>query len=251
MYYLYGNSTLKQIFVTFLFLAISISAHSQANEQGENIVLSAIDKEQTHAVAAEILTEVYGQIGYNVSFKYVSPNRSLKYANDGVTDGDVARIAGTESKFTNLIPVSIPIMWFYGGVFTKSVKKNIESWGDLDGLRVGTIRGIRYSDIGTEGMNRHFADDMTSLFNMLDRDQVDVVVSVVAAGEIEVLQNFPNKGIHLAGKPIFKAPLYHFLHKKNIKLIPLLETVLKEMEQEGTLGSLHLDSLNDVKNRFN
>jgi len=220
-------------------LSILLSHPAQADDPTKHITLSAIDNEQTHTATILILREAYHRIGYTVTFELLPGKRALILANSGETDGDVARIKGTESKFQNLLPVPTPIIQFKGGVFTKRVSKQINSWSDLQGLSIGIIRGIRYSELGTKGMDRTIAHDMSHLFTLLDRNRIDVAIAVIRAGELEISENFPNSGIHLLGKPVFVAPLFHFLHKKNAQLIPLLNATFQDMSTSGILGDLY------------
>jgi len=225
--------------VVFLATAFSFFAPTKAYSEKSQVTLSAIANEQTHAAAVLILREAYRGIGHTITFELLPARRALSEANSGATDGDVARISGTEKKFPNLIPVPTPIIMFQAGAFTKTVTKNIAHWSDLKGLTVGIIRGIRYSKIGTEGMDRVVAKDMTHLFRLLDRNRVQVAITVVRAGEIEAAENFPNSGIHLLGKPFYTAPLYHFVHRKNAQLVPLLDAEIKKMSENGLLQELY------------
>ena len=100
-------------FICILWLSLSIfnEAHASENKSG-TVVVSGIQNEQTHAMAKEVLREAYRRIGYDIRFEFLPGKRSLEYANKGLTDGDVARIAGTEKKYPNLIPVPTPIIFW-------------------------------------------------------------------------------------------------------------------------------------------
>lgn len=231
--------------LVFFVAAVSFSGFAHADGKPRHVTLSAISNEQTHAAGIVILREAYRRIGYTVTFDLLPGKRSLMHANAGTSDGDVARIAGTEKEFPNLVPVPTPIILFQGAAFTKTVTRNIENWNDLKGLTVGIIRGIRYSDTGTKGMDRLIAHDMTHLFRLLDRDRVQVAVATVRAGESEVALNFPDSGIHIIGAPVYTAPLYHFVHKKNVNLVPLLDAAIRNMKKNGLLEQLFIRSLED------
>lgn len=119
-------------FIVFFILCSSSSLQSSSTQSHfKHITISAIDNEQTHAIAKYVLIEAYKEIGYQVTFDDLPGKRALEWANKGLTDGDVARIEGTEKKFTNLIPIEIPIIYFKGVVFTKNIKRNIAQWKDL------------------------------------------------------------------------------------------------------------------------
>jgi ABC-type amino acid transport substrate-binding protein len=224
----------RLLFLLILIPVLPVSAFHNiyASEVNGKTVISAIENEQTHAIAKEVLREAYRRIGYGVQFQFLPGQRALESANDGVLDGDVARIAGTEYEYPNLIPVPTPIFYFQGFAFTKSVTRQIDSWNDLKGLRIGIIRGIRYSTIGTKELNPFFAEDMTHLFKLLNQNRIQVAVAVLDSGKIETYKNFRNSGIHATGKPLYASPLYHFLHRRNEYLIKPLNDILKCMTKQ-------------------
>ncbi|MBU0970447.1 MAG: transporter substrate-binding domain-containing protein, partial [Proteobacteria bacterium] len=125
-----------------------------------------------------------------------------------------------------------------GVVFTRNIGKNILSWEDLKGLSIGIIGGIRYSDMGTKGLNRVLARDMRHLFKLLAKNRIDVAVAVLEAGKIEIHQNYRGSQIHMIGQPLFEAPLFHFVHKRNKDLVPKLEAVLQKMMENGEIASI-------------
>ena len=231
--------------ILLLFTAVSATG-GQTAASPPSVVISAIANEQTHAIAKLVLQEAYRRIGYGVCFDDLPGKRALEWANNGLTDGDAARIEGTEKKYTNLVPVKIPVIHFNGVAFTKAVDKPIRQWADLRGLRIGVVRGIRYSTIGTEGMAPYFANDMTHLFTLLEEGRIEVAVAVEDAGRIEIHRHFQNRGIHVIGSPLFSAPLYHFVHIRNRSLVDPLEAVLSRMAASGEIQRLRDQALKQL-----
>lgn len=202
------------------------------------LVISSIVNGQTHALAKEVLKQAYERIGRPVEFKPAPARRALASANDGETDGDIARIQGTGKIFTNLVAVPTPVIDFQGVAFTKSVTKSIRTWNDLKGLKIGVVRGVRYAAIGTEGLDRYFAEDIPHLFKLLADGRIDVAVAGLRAGKIEIRKNHGNSGIRTIGEPLFSAPLYHVLHKRNKAIVPHLDTVLADMAEQGEIDAI-------------
>jgi len=201
----------------------------------KKIVISGIENEQTHAMAKKVLAEAYRRINHQVRFMFVPGRRSMELANEGKTDGEIARILGTELQFPNLIMVPTEVIRFKGVAFTKSVDREINSWDDLKGLKIGVILGVRYSTIGTKGLKPFFADSMFHLFKLLVNDRIDIAIAVLKAGKIELEKNFKNSGIHVIGSPLYSAPLYHFVHKKNLYLIKDLNQTFVNMKDKGEI----------------
>lgn len=214
-----------------------------ASVAAKSVVISVIANEETHELAKPVVREAYRRIGYTVTFDPLPARRALEWANDGVTDGDLARIAGTEKQYPNLIRISPPVIHFKGVAFATDLDRPISKWRDLEGLSVGIVRGIRYSEMGTEGMNPIPTNDMTHLFKLLKLGRIDVAVAVLDAGRIEIHRHYPDAGIHPVGKPLHAAPLYHYIHVKNGHLIQKLEAALREMEADGEIEALREKAL--------
>ena len=234
-----SHAVRSQLVMVLLSLVLGAgAAFAQQPANAGSVTISAIENEHTHELALAVVREAYRRIGYNAEFDFLPGRRALAWAGSGITDGDLARIAGTEKKFPNLIRISTPVVRFTGVTFTIKTTKDIRSWEDLRGLRIGVIRGIRYSEIGTMGMDRIFARDMTQLFRLLMAGRIDVAVATLDAGRIEMHRNFRETGIHVIGEPLHVSPLFHFVHAKNKALVPELEAVLREMEAGGEIDSL-------------
>lgn len=235
------------IFITILFICVS-NGISFGDENNKSFFITGIENEQTHAMAKEVLKEAYRRLGYEIKYEFLPGKRSLIMANSGESDGDIARIKGTEKAFRHLVPVPIPIIWFKGVVFTKKINKNIKDWYDLKGLKIGIIRGIRYSEIGTQDLSPLFADDMTHLFKLLDQDMIQVAIATQNAGRLEINRNHKGSDIHVIGEPLFSAPLYHFVNMKNKSIVLQLNLVLQDMEQHGEIKKILVSTFTKMLN---
>jgi len=230
--------------LSMLVLFMLVSPAFGQQDSRRSLVISAIANEQTHELSKEVVRVAYEKMGMDVQFLDLPARRGLEWANSGKTDGDLARIDGTDKKFTNLIKILTPVILFQGVVFTKKIERNIRSWEDLKGLSVGIIGGIRYSDIGTKGLDRVIAKDMVQLFMLLAKERIDVAVAVLDAGKIEINRHHREAKLHVIGQPLFVASLFHFVHKKNIDLVPQLESVLQEMMESGETSKILEQTMN-------
>ena len=244
----------KYLFAFVLFLsAVSpglcaepqVSTSAQATTSAQ-VTISAIAENSYHSILSEMLKKAYDRIGYQASFRMLPGRRALVWANNGVTDGATGRIAGTEDKYTNLIRISTPLSHFKGYAYTKDYSGSIENWEDLKGLRIGVVRGVRYSEIGTQNMNPRFADNIQELLLLLEHGLVDVIISSELTAEIAIALHFNNSDIHTQGSALFSAPLYHFVHFKNRNLVSQLDRALKEMEQKGELKAIYQHELHKI-----
>ena len=232
--------------IVLVFVLTATAWAPAASSTAKSVVISVIANEQTHELAKPVVREAYHRIGYTVVFDPLPARRALEWANDGVTDGDLARIEGTERKFPNLIRISAPVFHFTGSAFATDASRAISEWKDLAGLNIGIVRGILYSEIGTEGMDPIPTNDMTHLFKLLTLGRINVAIAALDAGRIEIHRNFMDAGIHPIGDPLWAAPLFHYVHVKNGHLVQKLEAALKDMEAEGAIRALREKAIREI-----
>jgi ABC-type amino acid transport substrate-binding protein len=222
-----------------LFLSV-LTVFTAVSAEDNPLVITAAQGLETHAAGIAILERAYEQIGVAVEFSIVPAARALKESNAGVSDGDVARIANIQLTYENLRPVPTPIIHIRAYAFSRDTSVLIKSWDDLSTFKIGVLRGIRYSEIGTEGMNRTFYDSYNSMFNMLDKGRLDYAIGVHEQALQMINQNFPGSGIKEASSVLFEAPLYHYVHERNAHLIPKLDAVFQKMRDNGELDLIYL-----------
>ncbi|MBN2039689.1 MAG: transporter substrate-binding domain-containing protein [Spirochaetes bacterium] len=208
---------------------------NQLNFNQKNITISAIENDYIHSLIKDIVRTAYKRLGIKVNFFELPARRSLEWANIGRTDADLARIDNTETKYSNLIKIPVPLLTIKGVVFTKNITRDVHKWEDLSGLSIGIRSGIRYSVIRIEGFNRIIAKDLFHLFSLLSRDRIDVAVADYDMGRYKIAKHFHDSGIHIIGKPLSSRHLYHYIHKKNKNISKKLELVLRDMSKSGEM----------------
>ncbi len=243
----------KFIASSLLLIPIALAGASLESRQAcpaQPLVISVIENEQTNAIATKIMSEVYRRVGCEVEFKFLPAKRALHDAAIGNTDGDVARIGGTEKKYPDLMPVPTPILHFKGMAFgLESLPRKITDWKSLEGLRIGVLRGVQYSAIGTTGMNTIGANSMSQLFRLLKHNRVQVVISAFGAGTIELNRNWADSGIKPTGKPLIVAPLFHYLNRRHYTLVLRLDSVMQQMQKSGELENLFSQSIQELSKK--
>jgi len=60
-------------------------------------------------ISITVSEEAYEKIGIDIKVELMPSFRSVRFANSGITDGEVNRIKGFEKQFKNLILVPVPI----------------------------------------------------------------------------------------------------------------------------------------------
>ncbi|MDM8550323.1 transporter substrate-binding domain-containing protein [Desulfobacterales bacterium HSG2] len=203
-------------------------------QAAEKLNFSSIEGSVNTLISEKVVTEAYRRIGIEVVVRQYPGLRSLKYSNEGETDGELFRIAGINNKFPNLLMVSVPVNRLEGMVFTKQTKFPVSGWDSLKPYKIGIQRGIKFSHKGTEGMNRSIRDSNEVLFRILNAGRIDIVVMARVNG-LKMLRKLKIPGIRALDPPIESYPLYHYLHKKNRHLKPEITATLQEMEKEGLI----------------
>lgn len=237
----------KKVMLVVLFLSYSVT-----DLLGDNVLnFSAIEGSAYTDFATTIMKEVYKRLDIDLIVTPLPAKRSLVSSNDGKElDGELFRISGIEKTYTNLIPIKVPLSVSNWLVLTIDTNIKVDGWDSLRPYRIGVRHGIATTDKGTEGMNTFKANSNEQLITMLIYGRVDIVV--MSENNMKGLSHLiANSRIVALKDPVQVIPVYHYIHKKNILLIPQVRRVLEELEEEGFISAeytKHLKSLDD-KNR--
>jgi len=210
----------------------------------ETLVVSGAIGIEPHYQTANVLREAYGRIGISLKFKYSPTARSLWLANEGFVDGEIHRAEGMGQKYQNLVMVPAPVNCSDVNAITKGLKFAVDGWESLRPYRIGIRRGSYLSVINTKGMNVLGLSKPIQLIQMLNSERIDVVVASISQFELKnILKQLqenekPIQNIQILTPPLLRIPVFHYLHKKNSKLVPRLTKVLQEMEKEGLIRKL-------------
>lgn len=192
-----------------------------------------------------ILVEAYARIGYGTKILRVPPERALTMADEGIVDGEAARVPVIEEAHLNLIRVPTPV--YINTVVAFSKKREIDlskGWTALAPYRLGTVRGYKYVEKQTSAYDHTLASSYGQLFAMLKNDRVDVAVTEYLE-TMSSLMNFDFGDIRLLSPPLARRPMYHYLHRKHADLVPRIDAELRRMKDEGRLKTI----LEEIRNR--
>lgn len=226
------------LFITSFFTTALIAA--------EKLVFTSVDGAYPQQISAAVLKVAYAKLGVEFEISWLPPKRALQIANSGKSDGEISRISSIAKKFANLIRVKVPVNFVEGMAFIKNRSIAINNWDDLRPLKIGVNRGIIFTVNGTKGMNVQFVNGFSSLFQMLDMERVDVVVSPRVIGQVQILKQ-DLKNIIINEPPLARLNQYHYLHKRHSKLAARLESVLKKMKKSGEIARIRSTYIQDLK----
>lgn len=213
---------------------------------GKKLIFSTFPSEGMGVLFARILSEAYGRIGYSVEVTGLPAERALFMADQGVVDGEAARVPVIEEDHANLVRVPTPLYRNRVVVFTWRPEIDpAQGWEGLYPYSLASVIGYRFIEKKTRHMRRQLVPCYSTLFAMLEVRRVDAVVS-------EYLEALPTLPLfNLADVRVLKPPyayknMYHYLHVRHADLVSRIDAVLKAMRAEGRMDAI----LHDLEHEY-
>jgi polar amino acid transport system substrate-binding protein len=209
---------------------------------------SCIEQTPDIEISRIVLSEAYSRLGIDIKIQELPGLRALIYANEGSTDGELFRAEGVEREYQNLIRIHIPINSVDIVVITKSFSFEVNGWESLKPYSIGIQSGITFvesSIANIEGLKVTRVKNSSQLLRMLENDRIDVVVAPRISALLS-LADIKSKTITLLEPPLQSLPLYHYLNKKHQSLVPELENVLNQMEDEGEIQRIRDEYISSI-----
>jgi len=199
----------------------------------KTMVLSIIKDTHLSPILIKILTKAYIKAGYKLKIHHLPPARAIRLANSGEIDGSVARTRFIEKNNPNLIRIPIKIYPFNTMAFTKN-NININSVSDLAQVKSGFLLGHKQAENLVKTYKYTTSTYEKQLFQLLNNDRIDVAITELVSGK-KTIKLLKLNNIVMQKKPLSSLSLYHYIHKKNKRLIPKISRILKEMHEKGEL----------------
>jgi polar amino acid transport system substrate-binding protein len=226
------HRTIKAVF--FLCCGVGLSVPGAG---AETLTLVAAANTVDTITSEVIVREAYRRLGIDVVIEKYPGERALKMANGGQVAGDVQRIDNLTKAYPNLIQIRPAINFIEAAVFATNTYFSIKTWEELRPHKTGIIRGIKFAEGGTKGMQRYLASDYAGLFKMLNKKRVDVAVSPSLNGRFQMV-NLGIKGIVELKPAIDRFELFHYVHSKHAALAPKLAAIFRAMKTAGQLTAV-------------
>ena len=222
-------------------LLLAAPAHADEPRPGQNrplLVFTSFPSDGMTLLFRRILTEAYGRLGYDVTVRGVPAERALVMSDRGEVDGEAARVPVIEIACPNLLRVPTPLYVNRVVVFSRIGDIDLSGgWDALYPYRIGVVRGYKFVEKMTAPMNRVVAPDYQNLFDMLESGRLDVVVAEYF-DVLPTLKALQPRNIEVMLPPMAYNPMYHYLHKHNVALVPRIDKVLREMREEGRMQAI-------------
>ena len=180
-----------------------------------------------------VIGEAFRRAGLSLKIMRLSAERGLKNANDGLEDGELARIGGMEKMYPNLIQVPGKVVDYHFVAFTRQAKLNSTRWDNLEPLSVGFLRGWKiYERSLKPGTRTTVVDAPEQLFSILDKDRIDVALYERSLG-MALIEKMGIKNIHVVEPAFTELEMFIYLHKKHADKVPALASALHDLKAEG------------------
>lgn len=219
---------LKTILCYFMFLPLGANGT-------KTLVIShpLIDPTLFHYTSTNVLRTAYASLGYDLLFIPLPARRSLIWANNGFSDGEMARVTGLEDYFPGLLRVPVPIAQEKVIVIAnEEFSKPIKTWKELDRYKVGIIRGFHKAELEIDNSRLFQLDSRKQLFKLLSVKRLDAVVGIASAlCDKNKLRQLKLKQVGNLGGIYF----FHYINNKHIALFKPLTEVLQRMNKRGQM----------------
>ncbi len=190
-----------------------------------------------------IVKNMFQRIGVQAQTVLLPSARSLINANNGIDDGNMARIKGIEKKYTNLLIVPEKVIDFKFVAYSKQPQIKIRNWDSLAGYNLAFVNGWKIFDKKVKAYKSLIKTrDSEQLFTLLDNNRIDI-----ALYDAWWDKNHEH-GIHDLKPPLASFELYLYMHKKHQNLISQLAAALKAMKADGSYQRIFKQTLNTPLN---
>jgi polar amino acid transport system substrate-binding protein len=185
-----------------------------------------------------IIKEAFRRVGLTPKIAHLPSERALVNANEGIDDGNFARIAGLDKLYPNLVIVPENICKFDFVVFTRDPSIRVVDWDDLKLYNVGIITGWKILEERVKQVRSLTrVKDTKALFQMLVSGRVDLIISDNLQGRY-LIESQQLAGITALEPFLATENMYLYLNRRHAALAPLLAKALREMKRDGSFQAL-------------
>ncbi len=190
----------------------------------------------------QITKEMFRRLGIEARLISVPSKRSLINVNEGIDDGNMARIKGIEEKFPNLVRVPEKIIDFEFVVYSAGPEFTVTGWESLRPYEIGFINGwlILERNVAST-INIIKLKSPRQLFDMVEKKHLDIII-YERWGALWWINKLGSSA-KLLQPALAKRELFLYLHKKHTHLVPALTQALVDMKKDGTYQRIFNETL--------
>lgn len=233
------NTLQWHLAVFFVLLAFCRAASAY-----ETLTFSTAADAPIQEISEQVLREAYQNIGFMIHVERLPNPRSMLTSNSGQLDGELSRVAGIEVEFENLVAVPVPVNINEAYAFSKRKDIKTSDWESLRPYRLACVLGVQVIKLSLleRGIPCDYVATHQQTLKMLQLERVDIAL-MPRVNALSALKSANITDIEIAGGPLITLNLYHYLHKKNAKIIPHISAALKKMEASGRIREIRQNYL--------
>lgn len=180
-----------------------------------------------------LLKEVFNEMGIDIQISHLLSMRSIQNADDGISNGEFARIEGMSSDYKNLRIVPEALVTFNFTVFSRDPGIIISSWEQLSEYNVAYIDGWKiFQNNVPATTNVTKVKDVDSLFKMLIYNRVDLILYSKLRG-LSKIGKEGIKNFYISDPPLSSRGMYLYMHSKYEYIIPDIASGLRSVKESG------------------
>ncbi len=183
------------------------------------------------------------RLNYRLESVHIPAERALIIADDGISDGEMLRIAGLQKNYPNLIQVPEKLVDLEFVAFTRNKSLEITGWQDLATHSVAIITGWKIFEQNIPATTELVTvKNVDQLFTLLSKDRADVVLYSRWSG-LAYIHKHQLQGISIVEPPLARQSMYVYLYKRHRDLVPRLADELHALKAEGEYQRLFQEIL--------
>ena len=220
------------------FLLLLILLLPAGSSHGKSLTFASIRSVQKSLAARRVLEKAWAELGYQLKFVPHPGRRGLVEANAGRIDGLVQRLPVIEKIYPHLRRITPAVSELRITVFSATADFPVRGWSSLPPRSVVILRGVKILEEKTAGMKRLFVDSIHAGFQVLATGRADLGVFAELNGRL-MLRHGEFQRIRMLQPPLAQKPMYHYLHRRHVALIPRISATLHKMQAAGTIAVIH------------
>ena len=189
-----------------------------------------------------VASAAFRRAGVKLKLVKLPAERALRNANAGIGDGELARIAGLEAQYPNLVRVPEKLIDWTFSAFSRDASIPAR-WEVIRQHQVGHIKGWKIYEQQLAGAPHVISvDDAAQLFRLLELDRIEVALYDRWLGDALVRQQ-GIMGVHALEPPLATREMFIYLHKRHAALVPRLAAALRAIKAEGLYDRLYREKV--------
>ena len=213
-------------FIIFLLLLPTLDAKTYKFSGGKGNTVQLI--------ASKILQVAYNRAKVKIEPVFLQPEESLQASNSAKTDGELARIEQISTIYPNLVIVPVSLITVSAVAFSKNKSLKITKWDDLKDYKITIVKGTKFIEKASISIDKQVVLSFKEAFDDLNSGKTDIIIIPKLSGLKMIFENNYKK-IYLVSDSLKSMKLYHFVHKNNVHLIPIITPILESMKENGGL----------------